>query len=195
LLRFYILATSSRVKINKATSLYDEDILNIPFPESVDEMKLSAAEQIVLNESMVSIDPALTDFGKFNMVERQLKPFSEIFCKTLNSIYHANGKSFQLFKILDAGNYYALHFDYTANLSSAETETISDLEQYIHNIIPTQKNNSESTFIQRIIKIYGQDCIILAKPKQIRYWQLSIALRDADESFADYVKARYYAKG
>ena len=45
--------------------------------------------------------------------------------------------------------------------------------------------------LQRIFKVYGKDRIILVKPKQLRYWIPSIALRDADETFADYLKARY----
>ena len=41
------------------------------------------------------------------------------------------------------------------------------------------------------MKIYGTDTLIFIKPKQMKYWLKSIALRDADEVFADYIKARY----
>ena len=43
-----------------------------------------------------------------------------------------------------------------------------------------------------IAKLYAKDRLILVKPKQLRYWLLSIALRDADETFNDYIQARYY---
>jgi len=66
------------------------------------------------------------------------------------------------------------------------------LEKYIENVIPARNDNQQKVHIQRIIKAYGQDSIILAKPKQLRYWLPSIALRDADETFEDYIKSRYY---
>ncbi len=193
LLRFYILATSSRVKVNKATSLYDEDILNIPFPYNLSEVILSIAENILLNDSMLYFfcSDSKNVFEQ-SISEKQIQQFSNIFCQTLNSVYQSEGKSFQLFKILDAGKYYALHFEYSTEIINPEIEQIDNLEQYINEIIPARKKNQENTHIQRIMKVYGQDCIILAKPKQLRYWLLSIALRDADETFADYIKTRYH---
>jgi hypothetical protein len=94
--------------------------------------------------------------------------------------------------MIDAGKYYALHFEYTSETLTPKQEKIVDLEQYIEEVIPTRKDNQQKIHIQRIIKAYGQDTIILAKPKQLRYWLPSIALRDADETFADYIKSRYH---
>ncbi|OFX17779.1 MAG: hypothetical protein A2033_02320 [Bacteroidetes bacterium GWA2_31_9] len=192
LLRFFILATSSRVKIIKATSLYDEDILNIPYPENLNDVKLSKAEKIILNDSMTYFFSS----DSKNILEGQISKdeiyrYTDVFSKTLNSIYQ-NDKSFQLFKIIDAGKYYALHFEYTSEKLHPILENADDIEKYIEAAIPSRKENQESTHIQKIIKVYGQDSIILAKPKQLRYWLPSIALRDADDTFADYVKSRYY---
>ena len=122
----------------------------------------------------------------------QIKEFSKIFCKTLNSIYQKETKAFRLFKILDAGKYYAVHFEFGEKEYKPTIEQHDNLEQYIQQIIPTEKNKSKSSHTQRILKVFGKDRIILTKPKQIRYWLPSIALRDADEAFADYIKARYY---
>lgn len=192
LLRFFILATSSRVKIIKATSLYDEDILNIPYPENLNDVKLSKAEEIILNDSMTYFFSS----DSKNILEKHISKdkiykYTDVFCKTLNSIYQ-NDKSFQLFKTIDAGKFYAVHFEYTSEKLEPIHENADDIEKYIEAAIPSRKENQESTHIQKIIKVYGQDSIILAKPKQIRYWLPSIALRDADETFADYIKSRYY---
>ena len=97
-----------------------------------------------------------------------------------------------MFKVIDAGNYYALHFEYSSETLTPKQVEIADLEQYIEDVIPTRISNRQNVHIQRIIKAYGQDSIILAKPKQLRYWLPSIALRDADETFSDYIKSRYY---
>lgn len=192
LLRFYILATSSRVKVIKATSLYDEDILNIPYPEDIKDVKLSEAEEIILNDSMTYFlysDSKSILEGR--MSEDEIYKYTDVFCKTLNSIYQKE-KSFQLFKIIDAGKFYAIHFEYVSEKLNPKFENTDDIEKYIESAIPSRKENVDNIHIQRIIKVYGQDSIILAKPKQLRYWLPSIALRDADETFADYFKSRYY---
>jgi type I restriction-modification system DNA methylase subunit len=197
LLRFHILATSSRVKVNKATSLYDEDILHLPYPENFSDASLSKTESLLVEDALEYVFPAdaekkLVQFATLP----QVKSFSTIFTQTLNSIYDADGKSFRLLKVLDAGKYYALHFDYSKGKGAEKVDQTADLEQYIQEIIPTEKQQGKRTHTQRVLKVFGKDTIILAKPKQMRYWLHSVALRDADETFADYIKARYTnAKG
>lgn len=44
---------------------------------------------------------------------------------------------------------------------------------------------------RRIIKLYGRDMVYLIKPKTLRYWLRSIALRDANEVFTDLVSSGY----
>ena len=102
-------------------------------------------------------------------------------------------RSFRLLKILDAGKYYALHFEYSSeNIQTTTEEIANDLEDCIAKIILNEKEYQENVRIQQIMKVYGQDTVLLVKPKQLRYCLLSIALRDADEVFADYIKARYH---
>jgi len=192
LLRFFILATSSRVQIIKATSLYDEDILNIPYPENLKDVKLSEAEEVILDDSMrYFLNSDSRNTLEENTTENKILKFSEVFCKTLNSVYQKE-KSFQLFKIIDAGKYYALHFEYASKKLNAKHENADDIEKYIEAAIPSRVENQEGTHIQKIIKAYGHDSLILAKPKQLRYWLGSVALRDADENIADYILSRYH---
>jgi hypothetical protein len=189
LLRFYIICTSSQVAINRATALIKQDIMQLPYPNDLNKLNLSEANKILINDSLkYSGNSAKLDGdAKSDNVNK----FTSIFCKTLNSIYQKD-KSFQLYKVIDAGKYYALQFEYTSETLTPKQEKITDLEQYIKEAIPTRNDNQQKIHIQRIIKAYGQDSIILAKPKQLRYWLPSIALRDADETFADYIKSRYY---
>ena len=193
LLRFHILATSSRVKVIKASSLYAEDILNLPFPENLNHAKLSVAETLLINDSLnYYLSNATEGPLKSETTSKIIKEtFSTTFCQTLNSVYQTGSKAFRLFKVLDAGRYFAVHFEYTDQEYEPAIEPKTDLEEYIQQVIPTEKAKGKGFHIQRIMKIYGKDCIILAKPKQLRYWLPSIALRDADEAFADYIKARY----
>ncbi len=191
LLRFYILATSSRVKIIKATSLYDEDILNIPYPYNLSDAQLSKAEKLLIKDSLNYFLSSDSQKVFEDAKEDDVMEFSKIFSETLNSIYQVNNKTFHLFKILETSKYFAMHFEYTNTELEPKKEVLENLEHYVQEIIPTKKDNSEGIHIQRVLKLYGRDRIILAKPKQLRYWIPSIALRDADETFADYLKARY----
>lgn len=191
LLRFIIRATSSQLSISKATVPLKEDFMNLPFSETKGGLKISGIEKILIKESL---NYELTAFKKqlFEFCEeKQLKTFSKLFCQVLNSVYEANGKTFQLLKILDSGHYFALHFSYSKGSIEAATQQTDDLEKYIQQVIPTQSAKNKGYHIQRVLKIYGKDTIILVKPKSLRYWLQSIALRDADETFADYVKAGF----
>ncbi len=186
LLRAYILATSGRVMIGKATSINKDDIMRIPYSQNKKDIIYSEVEKIIIEQIANSriVDDNL-------VTKTDINKFISVFCKTLNSIYQKE-KSFQLFKIIDAGKYYALHFEYTLDKLVPKWEIVTDLEKYIAEAIPMRKENQQKTHIQRIIKAYGQDSIILAKPKQLHYWMPSIALRDADETFEDYINTRYY---
>ncbi|MBK7214559.1 MAG: N-6 DNA methylase [Bacteroidales bacterium] len=192
LIRFYILSTSAQILVNRATAIYNEDILNLPYQYNDNKYLVSEAEQIVLRDALSYF---INDLGKglsAEVQETEIEIFSKVFCLTLNSIYKSEGKSFHLFKILDSGKYYALHFEYSSGNIIPEIEQTKDLEQYINEAIPTRKENQKNIHIQRILKVFGKDCIILAKPKQLRYWLPSIALRDADDTFGDYIIARYH---
>jgi hypothetical protein len=186
-LRSYIITTSGRVMIGKATSINKEDIMRIPYSQNEKDVKFSNAEKIIINDI---IKNRISDTVQSNINE--LIDFSDVFCKILNSIYQKE-KSFQLFKIIDTGKYYALHFEYTSEKLNPISENVNDIEKYIEAAIPSRKKNQEGMHIQKIMKVYGQDSIILVKPKQLSYWLPSIALRDADETFADYIKSRYHS--
>jgi hypothetical protein len=190
-LRFFIRVTSSQLSISKATVPLKEDFMNLPYSENLGDFKLSESEALLVNEILTY---QLNNGRKLlseEVAKFQIDKFSTTFCQTLNSVYHSVNKAFRLFKVLDAGRYFAVHFEYNDQEYEPAFETKADLEEYIKQVIPTEKTEGKSFHIQRIIKIYGKDTIILAKPKQLRYWLPSIALRDADEAFADYIKARY----
>jgi hypothetical protein len=190
LLRFYIRATSSQLSISKATVPLKEDFMNLPYPEKKSNLSISTAEKIlikeVLNYQLSSNKDELTK----DCSVPQLRSFSKTFCQTLNSVYSIDSKEFRLVKLLDTGKYYALHLEYSEKAQEANFETDIDLDKYIEKFILSKQDSSKS-HIQRILKYYSKDTIILAKPKQLRYWLQSIALRDADETFADYVKTGF----
>ncbi|MCK5145360.1 N-6 DNA methylase [bacterium] len=190
ILRFYIFCTSAQVSISRATALIKQDIMQLPYLKNIQELSLSEANYVLIDDVLKYF---ISNSGNLEAVSdnANIYKFGEVFCKALNSVYKKE-KSFQLFKIIDAGKYFALHFEYASEKLHPKLENADDIEKYIEAAIPSRKKNIESAHIQKIVKAYGQDSIILAKPKQLRYWLPSIALRDADETFADYIKSRYH---
>lgn len=184
--RFYLTSTSSRAGVSRSKStLLQKDILNLPY---LGDLNISEVDEIIVNDI---INNQLSNEGLSDKtLKTDLTFYSDVFCKTLNSIYK-DLKSFQLFKIIDTGKFLALHFEYSSEELIAQTENTHDIEGYIESVISTEKEKYISYHIQKIIKVYGRDSIVLAKPKKLRYWLPSIALRDADETFADYFKSRH----
>ena len=189
--RFYILATSSRVLIGRATAISKRDIDNLPIYRGLKSIPISDADQLVVKDVMTYYQRKGDEDKLQDKAEtKTISEFSKIFCETLNSVYQ-NAKTFQLFKIIDSGKFFALHFEYSSEKLTPKPENAADLEEYIESVIPSWNEKTDNYRVQKIIKVYGQDSIILAKPKLLHYWLPSIALRDADETFAEYFKSRY----
>ena len=90
-------------------------------------------------------------------------------------------------KILIGDDFYSLEFYYGSE--DQELQIIENADLQIEEII---KNNiSKNAIVNRVLKIYSQNSITLIKPKNLRYWLKSIALRDADDVFDDMIKNGY----
>jgi hypothetical protein len=186
LYRFSIMATSSKLFVNRAGVFLKKDIDNLPYPTN--NIKLSEVDKIV-------IDDVIT--YQFNRKKELLEPanepdiasFSYVFCKTFNSIYQSKDKEFFLFKLIESRNFFILHFEYGKPISAYSIENY-DLDAYL-NILTSQGTEVQDGYrIKKIIKIYGHDKFIIAKPKDKKYCLRSIALRDADDTIAEYIEAR-----
>ena len=152
LVRFYLTVISSRSGISRSSStLLQQDILKLPFCDDESKITLSKAEDIIIKDVIdyyiSKNENQLLQSTSLN----EMKTFSSLFCKTLNSIYQTKERSFQLFKILNIGKYYALHFEYSPDNILISEGSESDLEEYIAKIIPNRKENQENTHIQRIM--------------------------------------------
>jgi len=186
---FYIVATSAKVGVDKATVLYKNDIDNLPYPESIEEIKLSTIEQYFANDT---IDYMLDWInGKQNLpifknvVNKQLKEYQSIYCDLLNTIYD----KYKPLKILQTEQFIIMLFYYKNipdnYLLNNDNLDETDIESLINNKIGKNVN------ITRVFKYYDKDLIYIIKPKQYRYWLKSIAVKDADDTFADLVDMRY----
>ncbi|MCW3110041.1 MAG: hypothetical protein JWQ09_4547 [Segetibacter sp.] len=193
--RFYISITSARSGVSRSiATLLQEDIMNLPYPGNKNRTVLSYAERIlrddVLNYSLDEISRG--ENAKTNNItkEQDLYQFGEVFCKSLNSVYADNGKMFKLSSIIDSQTFFATIFNYTSkDIGKPTIKTSKQSELSISELVT--KQTGKNLRINRVLKIYEKDKVYLIKPKQLRYWLKSIALRDADETLNDLQKAGY----
>jgi hypothetical protein len=187
LYRFFIMATSPKLFVNMAGVFLKKDIDNLPYPTR--NIELSEVDKIVMDDVLGY---------QFDKKKELLKPagesdvyaFSVVFCKTLNVMYKSNGKEFYLYKAVISKSFCILHFEYGKSVSPYIVE-YEELDTYIDKIIFQGTESQKGYQINKILKIYGNDRLVIAKPKTKKYWLRSIALRDADDVIDEYIEARH----
>lgn len=187
---FYILTTSGRVGIYKATSTLLVDIENIPYPEDKNELKLSHSESIVVNDTMEYMFDLVKGNKDIKVLENasrsDINNFQDEYCNSLNSIY----KNFNKYKIFETESFYVVSFYYGEKPNELNFDFTSD-DQLEGSLKKLVYRLEENIFIKKILRLYFKNIVIFIKVKQLRFWLKSIALRDADETLLDLVKMGY----
>lgn len=185
---FYIIATSGKTGIDMATVLYKNDIDNLPYPQNIENIRLSQIEKYFADDTidyMLDWINGKKDLPIFRNVDKnQLVEYQKIYCFLLNTIYD----KFEPLEILQTEQFVIMSFYYNKipeNYMFNNTLKDADIEILINNKIGKNIN------VTRIFKYYDNHLIYIIKPKQYRYWLKSIAVRDADDTFADLVDMRY----
>jgi hypothetical protein len=117
--------------------------------------------------------------------EDALKAFAEVFCENLNTIYQVDGKQFYPLQIIFGPASYCFRFSYGEKPASME---IIEEPLRIENLL---NNQQEAAKYKRVLKIYSKEVVSLIKPKTLRYWLKSIAIRDAIDVMQDLVESGY----
>ncbi len=195
LYRFYLLTTSARAGVTKSTSpVYKQDILNLPFPEHEKEIELSEFDNILIENTLnYSLDFLGRDTGIKSLEvtqDKELTNFGITFCKVLNSLFETDTKKYIQEDVYRTDSFICVIFKYgEKNDISTNRKTSEEIENHIAELVYNKIGTSYR--INRVVKIYDGDYIYLLKPKELRYWLQSIALRDADETIVDLYKAGY----
>jgi len=183
LLSFYLAGYSGRFMVNKSSSLLASDLKSIPYPENINDVELNEIENIVLTDFI----KYLVEFRRTgekskiavqNASRQELSEFGDVYCEILKSVF----KTIKPSHYFETDSYICFPFYF------GEEPTIdfsnSDLaEKHIEQLV--YKNSGISLRLTRIVRLYEGNVIYLIKPKKLRYWLKSIALRDADETFSD----------
>jgi hypothetical protein len=193
LYKFYIFSTSNRILVGKATSLLKQDIDNLPHPENPDDLKLAHWEEI-FKEDVLNYYLKFKSEGEKSAImkiasRKQLNEYSKVFADTLNSVYEKKDKKYRSLNHLETATFVCLSFYYGTEKQHKEQEKVELKEESLQKIV--FEKTSRNLNLVRILKIYDDNTIYFIKPKQIRYWLKSIAIRDADETFVDLVNQGY----
>ena len=164
------------------------DIMALPYPKNMEDLKLNYAEEILRNDVLnYRIEQLYKgEDAKINALTEleQMEDFGEVYCLALNSFGSKDGREFHFSKIWRTPSVYVTEFKLSNEPLKLEIEERADSNiQAILNF----KDENRNFNIQRIIRHYTKDAVYLIKPKQLRYWLKSIALRDADETLNDFI--------
>jgi type I restriction-modification system DNA methylase subunit len=189
LFRFMLQAMSGRAGVIKATSLNDEDIKALPYPEYASSHAIPKADEIVMSDALEYYSaPRRQDVHEKlyeeEITDLELRRYAAVFCMGIHTYACQNGMGFKLSRIISSGKYYVLQIE-QKDIESPAYEECNDIIKYINTLIPVHSHQKHSAHIQKIMKICGTGVVLLIKPKLRRYWLQSIALRDSDDIFAD----------
>ncbi|MFS4466711.1 HsdM family class I SAM-dependent methyltransferase [Maribacter sp. 2210JD10-5] len=180
---YYLAGISGRFMVNKSSSLLATDIKNLPYPEDHKEIELNDSENIVVKDFVQYLiefrrNGEKSKIALLDASEQHLSDFGDTFCDVLKSVY----KSIKAFKPFETDSYICFPF-YFGEKPDIDFSDAEQAEQYIESLV--HKNSGTSLRLTRIVRLYEGNVIYLIKPKKLRYWLKSIALRDADETFSD----------
>lgn len=186
------IATCSQFFLGSSSVIQKADIDNWIVPLKNHEILLSDDEKIVLNDVLDYIYPSWYEgekavINESNATVQDLKNYSEILSNKYNVIYAKGNFCQKLNKIIEGDYFYALEFLYNAEKADQVNpiQSEEDLEDLLINKVSRNKR------INRILKIYGENTITFVKPKNLRYWLKSIALRDMDDILDDVINKSY----
>ncbi len=194
-----LLSMSGRAGISRsAKTVLKKDIMRLPYPEKSADLKLSEVEQIVCDDVYEYYIDQLErgEDAKINSIEANrydLFLFGKTFCDSLNSIYQEGSNAFYGLVPIPSHSYICYPYAFgDPEVPVAISERI--IKKIAAGNFKCLVNETEYKTIQckRVIKLYsGDGKVFLIKPKKLRYWLRSVALRDASDVFADLVGSGY----
>ena len=182
---------SAKMLIKKSTVIEKIDIDRFPYPDDEKELELFSNEKILVDD-VVDYMLEFHRNGENSKVMKKVNPqqleeFSEIYCRILNSVF----KDFKPMKPTETDSFVCFPFflKEKPEIDLADKD-IEEVESYLDRLI-FKPNELANVRMIRVLKIYNKNVVYLIKPNQLRYWLKSIAVRDADDTFADLLEQGY----
>jgi len=182
---FYLAGASGRYMVNKATALLKDDIMNLPYPgqDEINSLELDDNEKIVVEDVLNHLIEFRRNGEKSTIAMQDansadLEAFASTFCNVLNTVY----STLKTHTPFETSSYICFPF-YFKDKPEIKFENTETAEEQIDKLV--KKVAGVSLRLTRVVRLYEGNVIYIIKPKKLRYWLRSVALRDADETFSD----------
>lgn len=170
-------------------TILNRDIANIPYPGNPDELKLSESEAILMDDVLTYTLDA-REKGEHSVIFQLVDiPRLEEYCSTLSKSLDMVYRGFKVYKPLIIEGFIVIPLSYGSTTPQPVVPG-EKVESLLKQFIMEEMDGKWRT--PRIFKIYHDKTIYLVKPRQIKYWLKSMAIRDADEILEDLVKRDEY---
>ncbi|KOF01382.1 hypothetical protein OB69_17900 [Roseivirga seohaensis subsp. aquiponti] len=187
---FYMASTSSEFLISRSSSFQKRDLDNFRIPSDEGNFGLNSFEKLLVDDFW----DYLVDFKRNgesspiaiqNVKSDNLQKYGEVYCGILSKVY----PSIRPYEYFETNSYICYPFYFGKNTPDIDFSNADEAENHLEALV--RKNLNASLRLTRIVRMYEGNVIYLIKPKKLRYWLQSIALRDADETFTDLRKQGY----
>jgi hypothetical protein len=179
---FALLIGSGRLAVNKSSAILAADLLNLPYPKAASDLELSDWETTLRDDALKHWLDYRRNGEKSRIMQdandSELNAFGATYTDFLSSIYR--GLSADKPRKTPTHVCYPFFFKKPATLPDSLSSELDNALQEL-----TQRQHRPGVRITRILRIYEGDVIYLIKPKPLRYWLRSMAIRDADDTFAE----------
>ena len=167
-----------------------QDILALPY--TVGPFAFSEVEKVLLED----IANYQIDFRKngakskvlhpiADSTDKMLEDYAKWYRDVLNSVY----KDFKSSNAVVGKDFIGMAFYLGDQPNTAMPKNPEEFEQKLVQILSYRQ--SHQLYIRRMLITYQENVIFVFKPNQKRYWTRSIAITDADGTFADLVAQGY----
>jgi hypothetical protein len=177
---------SPRAVVARADVSSKRDILALPWPEKgfdfceweqalIEDLTDGMVEFVQKGENSRLLSTMVSD--------NDMEPFQQMFLGMLRGVYPNIRRS--KWGIFDDFTYCAFCFGERSALDWPDNSWTAEIKQLVY------AQFGEALRTVRVLRYYDLNTILLVKPKWLRYWTRSTAIRDADEVFDDLRKQGY----
>lgn len=181
--QFFLSLLGSQALTGKATAPLKQDIENLPYPDKTGQATLSETEGLIRDDVLDYMQLFIRMGDESELFSRkptsvELNKFGEVYCQLLQSIYDSIKPHEPV--VMSGLVCFPFYFGSKPEIDFGDPEK---LENDLNTLI--QRQHHKTLQISRIVRLYEKNVIYLVKPNLLRYWIRSIAIRDADETFAE----------
>ncbi len=186
---FLLASTSAEFMINRSSSFLRKDLNSFILPNSDNDFELDTMENILVDDFLSYLlefrrNGEKSKIAKQNASEDDISKYSNVFLQVLSNTYD----SIKPYNYFETNSHICFPF-YFGDKPKIDFTNSIEAEEHIEKLV--RKDLGISLRLTRVIRLYEDNIIYLIKPKKLRYWLQSIALRDADETFSDLRKQGY----